>query len=923
MKKIALLIIIGLLILINYSFGQTWEWQYPKPQGADLWGVCFTDSVTAYAVGGIGRGEILKTINGGDNWITLYTGCYNGFSKILFTSKDTGYVITIGTILKTTDAGQSWLYLNLNIPSYLTVYDLCFPDKDIGYTAFGANGVYKTTDAGTNWHFKSIGNISVKSIYFINANIGYVAGDNSKMFKTDDGGLTWQQVNFQPGLDSLSFDNLYFANQNIGYASGTKPAGNGYRDYVLIKTIDGGLHWNILNVTDDYWYYYSTNFTSADTGYIVGGVYNSTENKFYNILKTTDGGITWNYFSPRYWDFDIITFTRIALYKQNVLAVGWSGLIGKSIDGGQNWTLLSSEPQSSFWDICFINKNKGFIVGDGGILKTTNGGTDWIKQDFGIPYGVNVCFPDSTTGYINSYFTLYKSNNGGDIWDSVSAYDIKCVSMYFITRDTGYLAGYDGTIMKTVDGGNTWSIKQTGTDNIFESIQFPTKSTGFARAWNQLLKTDDGGETWSNLTTPLSQCNSIFFTSNETGYISGLIPAPNNWSDPVNYKTIDGGQTWTKLNTKNRYLLGGDYQEFSGIISFINDSVGFIWGHGGVYSSFLKTIDAGKTWEFYQNTTGQYQISDAFFTDENTGYLISPFSQIVKFVINENNKEQWAPDGAEWHYSFTNIDKEGYIKIYPTGDTIIQDLKFRILQKESVYYDYSLQNIDTLALGKEYMREEYGNIVWYKNDSIYVLYDFQTTPGNRWDIPGTFTDQCESMGTVNMDSKEFININGQNLLKIYLSTYSGSNYHIGNQAIEHIGSIDSYLLPEPTLLCDIGNLNHGGPFRCYSDSTFGLYSTNIAPFCDYTIGIQAVDYNPQFIAYPNPAKEFILFDYSMPKGRYNLKIYDGRGVLLESLEIAGGSNKVKWDTYNITPGMYFYSVFQKYLNISGKIIITR
>ena len=61
------------------------------------------------------------------------------------------------------------------------------------------------------------------------------------------------------------------------------------------------------------------------------------------------------------------------------------------------------------------------------------------------------------------------------------------------------------------------------------------------------------------------------------------------------------------------------------------------------------------------------------------------------------------------------------------------------------------------------MREEYGNIVCYKNEKIYTLYDFSVNPLQSWKLPATFPNFCEDEGTVNILSKETIRINGQNL----------------------------------------------------------------------------------------------------------------------------------------------------------------
>ncbi|MBK8983762.1 MAG: hypothetical protein IPM38_15945 [Ignavibacteria bacterium] len=49
------------------------------------------------------------------------------------------------------------------------------------------------------------------------------------------------------------------------------------------------------------------------------------------------------------------------------------------LESEAQWILQSSFTNSNLYDVEFYNRNTGWAVGDGGtILKTTNGGTNWI-----------------------------------------------------------------------------------------------------------------------------------------------------------------------------------------------------------------------------------------------------------------------------------------------------------------------------------------------------------------------------------------------------------------------------------------------------------------------------------------------------------------------------------------------------------------
>ncbi|MCB0259603.1 MAG: hypothetical protein KDE62_07780, partial [Calditrichaeota bacterium] len=59
-------------------------------------------------------------------------------------------------------------------------------------------------------------------------------------------------------------------------------------------------------------------------------------------------------------------------------AVGWSGRILKTVNGGANWTTLTSPTSAYLYDIDFINSEMGMIVGwDGTCLGTADGGNTW------------------------------------------------------------------------------------------------------------------------------------------------------------------------------------------------------------------------------------------------------------------------------------------------------------------------------------------------------------------------------------------------------------------------------------------------------------------------------------------------------------------------------------------------------------------
>jgi photosystem II stability/assembly factor-like uncharacterized protein len=286
---------------------------------ADLSSIYFTDANTGYTVGQ--RGTILKTINGGVDWIAQTNGVSVYLTSVYFTNANTGYAVGNNTILKTIDGGITWIK-NEYHSGYdnWALYSVFFPDIDTGYVT-GTTGTFlKTTDAGENWTEQTAPgfNDNLHSAYFTGTNTGYVPAA-CDIFKTTNGGDYWNKQTFGINLN-YRFESIYFININTGYAVGDGG--------IFFKTVNAGTKWTELTkpTTKSL---FSVYFTDTLTGY----------------------------------------------------AVGLNGTILKTINGGENWQTQISGTNEILRSILFTDISTGYSVGDNGIiLKTTDGGDNWVKQ---------------------------------------------------------------------------------------------------------------------------------------------------------------------------------------------------------------------------------------------------------------------------------------------------------------------------------------------------------------------------------------------------------------------------------------------------------------------------------------------------------------------------------------------------------------
>ena len=222
-------------------------------------------------------GKIIKTMNGGNNWNTVYADTSKQFWGLWFTNSQTGFIAgSNGIIMKTTNRGDNWTTLT---PPTITALDgIWFVNENTGYVG-GANVFLKTTDAGATWVNKTGLFVSpfetAQSVYFSDANTGYYCTNtsNCRIVKTTDGGETYSLVN-DNATAGAGWD-MSFVNANTGYVC----TGNGK----ILKTTNAGVNWGVQNtpLTENL---YQIHFPSVNTGYVAcwSG----------KILKTTNGGLT-------------------------------------------------------------------------------------------------------------------------------------------------------------------------------------------------------------------------------------------------------------------------------------------------------------------------------------------------------------------------------------------------------------------------------------------------------------------------------------------------------------------------------------------------------------------------------------------------------------------------------------------------------
>jgi len=326
MRNYFTLIFIVMFTCISYS---QWFWQNPLPQGNTLNSTYFVDVNIGCAVGN--GGTILKTTDGGGNWILKTSGTTKNLNSVFLISSAIGYAVgDSGIIIKTTNAGESWTEQNSG--TSLQLNSVFFTTLTNGWACgdynSSQNTFIRTTDGGYSWEPQFFGGfVNYKSVFFYDPNLGWAVG-NGACATTTNSGDSWEAIG--SSSSDLSHNAVFFASQTTGWIAGYRNIAGNY-GYVN-KSIDGGSSW-------------------------------------VNVLKLNSIDLNSLYFTSLLTGF----------------VVGQNGIILKTADGGNTWGIQSSSTSQNLHSVYFLSSSTGWAVGDGGtIIKTTNGGVTFIDGNSNI-----------------------------------------------------------------------------------------------------------------------------------------------------------------------------------------------------------------------------------------------------------------------------------------------------------------------------------------------------------------------------------------------------------------------------------------------------------------------------------------------------------------------------------------------------------
>ena len=216
---------------------------------------------------------------------------------------------------------------------------------------------------------------------------------------------------------------------------------------------------------------------------------------------------------------------------------------------------------------------------------------------------------------------------GGEGWSGgrqgLPGKDLNAV--YFLDSKRGWVAGDGGVVLRTRDGGRTWTRQTVETKESFNDVYFRNEEDGYLLAASQIFTTDDGGETW----TPTARFHaqtfgaepelySVRFTSKKRGWIVGSLSRGENVIDSLVLSTDNGGASWQR----QRVPVSDELIH----LDFDGDRRGWVVGSGG---RVLYTRDGGETWDVQDSgtTAALYHVD---FEGDERGWAVGERGTILR-----------------------------------------------------------------------------------------------------------------------------------------------------------------------------------------------------------------------------------------------------------------------------------------------------
>ncbi|MFZ1730955.1 MAG: hypothetical protein WBQ23_08855 [Bacteroidota bacterium] len=490
----------------------------------------------------------------------------------------TTFLILLSLLTPFIAFGQGWEWQNPK-PHGQTINDMVMVDAVHG-VAVCNNGFYMyTADAGHSWATYRLGHSNLERITVAQDGSLILVSDKRRIYRSTDMAYSWQLV-YSASVDARvpGFD---------------------------ITTTPGGTLLAMLN-----------------------GAY---------FVKSSDNGATWNQFADNKLQITFDNPVSISVQSNSVWMIITNRNVFRTTDGGDSWDFYNDDLDvQGLRRLVFIDSLYGYQLREGQLLRTHDGGVNWDEMDifgFGSVMDLQVGPRLGSSVFCMSIgrYLLNASTDAGESWN-ISLTETAFADSYpsaieFVDAQTGFVAGDGGRILRTEDGGQSWSIVHgIGYIGTITDLIFADGSNGIATTYSPtVLLTTDGGRRW-NEAIPSADHDCDELAASPSGTL--FIVATTSGYDFDLLRSTDKGVSWTLLS-RLPIQYSSTNPEMAQSILAISDQE--IWV-GATFGILLRSYDGGVTWD---RSFVQQGISNPYSTGTDIFYF--PPSTVIYMQSNGLN----------------------------------------------------------------------------------------------------------------------------------------------------------------------------------------------------------------------------------------------------------------------------------------------
>lgn len=511
-----------------------------------------TNANTIYL--GAAGGGVWKTTNGGTSWQPLTDSQATLSTGAIAVAPSQPNVIYVGTgeandsldsfygrgVLKSTDGGATWALLGASLFDRVAISKVVVDPTN-------ANNVFIAVEGqGANGQFNNVG-----------------------VWHSTDGGVNW--FNTTAGLSTGSeFNDLIMDPRNPAVLFvGLQGSVRG-----VYRTTNSGQSWTAAG-----------NFPTSDlnigrialamapsSSLIVYASVATTGGALYGMLKSSDGGATWtqlvntpNFLRSQGWYDNVVAVSPTnanIVYAGGVYAyeAGDPGGLIKTTNGGSNWTNIENGIDGSglhpdHHALAFDAAGNLLDGNDGGIFRTTDGGSTWqnLNTNLATIQFTSVAVDPNDPNYVigGSQDNGTEKYTGGIGWAAIRQGDGGVAQIDPSNRQIMYHTYFGLSLERSNDGGVNWQDATAGIDTndatgfYIPYVMDPSNPARLLLGTNRLYETTNRGDNWvARMTSPL--------VGQETIAAIGLAPSDPNtiyvaYTDRSVFVTTNRGNTWNSV----------------------------------------------------------------------------------------------------------------------------------------------------------------------------------------------------------------------------------------------------------------------------------------------------------------------------------------------------------------------------------------